>query len=75
VESESHLPAIVASYRDHRLYGAVSAEAAGRSVDAAVMRQFLDLMGGPDGLTKWALANGFAEASLTRMRDALVYFP
>jgi protein-tyrosine phosphatase len=71
VESDPHLPAIVASYRDHRLYGVASAEAVGRSVDRAVMEQFLDLVGGCDGLTKWALANGFAESSLTRMRDAL----
>jgi protein tyrosine/serine phosphatase len=75
VESESHLPAIVASYRDHRLYGTASEDAADRSVDPAVMERFLNLMGGPDGLTKWALANGFAETSLARMQKALVYLP
>jgi protein-tyrosine phosphatase len=72
LDSAAHVPAIVAAYRDHRLYGAASAEAGRRSIDAAVMEQFLDLMGGGDGLTKWALANGLAEASLSRMRAALI---
>ena len=29
---------------------------------------FLALVGGREGLTKWALANGFADASLSRVR-------
>jgi protein-tyrosine phosphatase len=72
VDSATHVPGIVMAYRDHPLYGAASADAAWRTVDASVMEQFLHLMSGTAGLMDWALANGFAESSLTRMRDALV---
>jgi len=73
VDSSPHVPAIIASYRGHRLYGEAALDAAGRSVEAGVMEQFLFMMGGPDGLAKWALANGFADASLSRMREALIW--
>jgi protein-tyrosine phosphatase len=72
VESTPHLPSIVAAYRDHRLYGAAAIAAADQIVDPAAMAQFLDLMGGSAGLSKWARANGLADASLTRMRSTLV---
>jgi protein-tyrosine phosphatase len=72
-ESEGHLDAIVDKYRDHPLYGAASADAARRGVDATAMGRFLDQLGGRDGLQKWALSNGFAEASLDRMRAELIY--
>jgi protein-tyrosine phosphatase len=72
VASAADIPHIVASYRRHRFYGAASAEATDRRVDRAVIEQFLDQLGGRDGLAKWAVANGFAEASLSRMRAELV---
>jgi rhodanese-related sulfurtransferase len=71
-DSTPHVPAIADKYRDHALYGSAAAEAAHRTVDGEVMAEFLALAGGREGLTKWALANGFAEASLQRMRDALI---
>jgi rhodanese-related sulfurtransferase len=70
--SASEVPAILATYRGHRFYGTAAAESADRSVDSAVIEQFLDQTGGADGLTKWAVANGFAEASLGRLREVLV---
>lgn len=72
VESEAHLPAIVDKYRDHPLYGSAATDATGRSVDASVMLDFLDRVGGRDGLQKWALSNGLGTSSLERMRAALV---
>lgn len=72
VESAPHLPPIVAAYRDHRLYGAASAAADGVRVDPGAMEQFLDRMGGAAGLTTWAQAHGFGEASLIRMRATLI---
>jgi protein-tyrosine phosphatase len=72
VESAPHLPSIVAAYRDHRLYGLAATAAADRVVDPAVMEQFLNRTGGAAGLTAWARTNGFADASLNRMRSALI---
>jgi protein-tyrosine phosphatase len=72
IDSSPHVPAIVDKYRDHALYGSAAEDAAQRAVDGEVMAEFLALVGGGEGLTKWALANGFAEASLIRMRDALI---
>jgi rhodanese-related sulfurtransferase len=72
VDSSQHMPAIADKYRDHALYGSAAAQAAQRAVDGDVMAEFLALAGGREGLTKWAIANGFAEASLMRMRDALI---
>jgi protein-tyrosine phosphatase len=72
LDSSRHLPAIARRYRDHALYGSAAADTAKRAVDGNVMAEFLALVGGRGGLTKWALANGLAEASIIRMRDALV---
>jgi rhodanese-related sulfurtransferase len=72
IDSSHHVPAIADKYRDHALYGSAAADAVNRAVDGDVMAEFLALAGGPEGLTKWALANGLAEASLSRMRDALI---
>lgn len=70
--SDAGVPRIVESYRGHRLYDAAAAEAEGRRVDAQVMRDFLEAMGGPTGLRDWAVDNGLKDTSLERMRAALV---
>jgi protein-tyrosine phosphatase len=72
VDSEHGLPPILDRYRDHPLYGPAAREAAGRRVDGAAMAEFLDQLGGPAAIGKWALANGLPEASLERMRAALI---
>lgn len=72
IDSSPHVHTIAAKYRDHPLYGAAAAEAAARGVDCGVMAELLARLGGREGLTKWALTNGFAETSLGRMRDALI---
>jgi protein-tyrosine phosphatase len=68
--SSAEVAPIVAAYRDHRFYGDASADT--RAVDSAAMEQFLSQVGGAEGLAKWALANGFTEASLGRLRKALI---
>lgn len=72
VESDVGIQHIIDKYRGHKLYDAASAESHGHRVEPDVMREFLSVVGGTDGLRDWAVDNGLKDTSLERMRAALV---